>query len=87
MTRIHMLADALSRPLHLVVTAGQAGDIHHQEGSYGAGAIFEFDATIPGKMSGAQIPIGSDLMPKRGVSRSLHQITQDGSEGMAQMTE
>lgn len=74
------------------------------------GPCFEFDAKIPGKMSGAPVLVGSGLMTKGVVSRSwqderrasggliapmmglrltngksLLQIVQDGSEGMAQV--
>ncbi len=74
------------------------------------GPCFEFDAKIPGKMSGAPILVGSGIMTKGVVSRSwqdekrasggliapmmglglangksLLQILQEGSEGMAQM--
>jgi hypothetical protein len=74
------------------------------------GPCFEFDAKIPGKMSGAPILVGSGIITKGVVSRSwqderrasggliapmmgltlanektLLQIVQDGSEGMAQI--
>lgn len=75
------------------------------------GPCFEFDAKIPGKMSGAPILVGSGIITKGVVSRSwqdenrasggliapmmglglangksLLQIVQDGSEGMARIT-
>ncbi len=98
----------------LVVSVGSVTDIYPdnitKKETTTPGPCFEFDAKIPGKMSGAPILVGSGIVTKGVVSRSwqderrasggliapmmglglangksLLQIVQDGSEGMAQI--
>jgi len=98
----------------LVVSVGSVTNIYPdnitKKDATTPGPCFEFDAKIPGKMSGAPILVGSGILSKGVVSRSwqdekrasggliapmmglnlpngksLLQIVQDGSEGMAQI--
>ena len=98
----------------LVVSVGSVTNIYPdnitKKEATTPGPCFEFDAKIPGKMSGAPIIVGSGIITKGVVSRSwqderrasggliapvmnlsltngksLLQIMQDGSEGMAQI--
>jgi len=98
----------------LVVSVGSVTNIYPdnitKKQATTPGPCFEFDAKIPGKMSGAPILVGSGIITKGVVSRSwqderrasggliapmmglsltngksLLQIVQDGSEGMAQI--
>jgi hypothetical protein len=98
----------------LVVSVGSVTNIYPdnitKKEATTPGPCFEFDAKIPGKMSGAPILVGSGIMTKGVVSRSwqderrasggliapmmglglangksLIEIVQDGSEGMARI--
>ncbi|MEZ5822301.1 MAG: serine protease [Xanthobacteraceae bacterium] len=98
----------------LVVSVGSVTNIYPdnltKKEATTPGPCFEFDAKIPGKMSGAPVLVGSGIITKGVVSRSwqderrasggliapmmglsltsgksLIQIVQDGTEGMARM--